>query len=73
MGEALAKEHGDRSGLQVGKTIEETERELITLTLEQLAGDKRKAAQVLGISLKTLYNRLNAYESSSLSSASAEG
>ena len=65
----FAKDHSDRSGLQVGKTIEETERELITLTLEQLAGDKRKAAQILGISLKTLYNRLNAYESSSLSSA----
>lgn len=65
----FAKDHTDRSGLQVGKTIEETERELITLTLEQLAGDKRKAAQVLGISLKTLYNRLNAYESNSLSSA----
>lgn len=65
----FAKDHGDRTGLQVGKTIEQTERELITLTLEQLSGDKRKAAQVLGISLKTLYNRLNAYEKDSVSSA----
>jgi len=30
-------------------------------TLRSLDGSKSKAAQVLGISLKTLYNRLHAY------------
>ena len=45
-----------------GKTISEVERELIQLTLEKTDGDKPEAAQMLGISLKTLYNRLNAYK-----------
>lgn len=50
------------SGLRVGKTISEIEKELIEITLAHLQGDKRKAAELLGISLKTLYNRLNEYE-----------
>jgi DNA-binding NtrC family response regulator len=37
------------------------ERRLILATLDHFAGDKRRAAQVLGVSLKTLYNRLHAY------------
>ena len=36
-------------------------RELIVATLEHFDGNKRRAAQVLGCSLKTLYNKLNAY------------
>ncbi len=35
---------------------------LIFATLRQFGGDKTRAAEVLGISLKTLYNRLHAYE-----------
>ncbi len=50
------------SGIMVGRTIEDVEKELIEGTLSQTEGDKRKAAEMLGISLKTLYNRLNAYE-----------
>lgn len=42
----------------VGLSIEEVERQLILATLEQFKGDKRQAADCLGISLKTLYNRL---------------
>jgi len=34
----------------------------ILATLEDCEGDKKKAAEVLGISLKTLYNRLNEYK-----------
>lgn len=49
------------SGIVVGKTVEDVERELIETTLEHLSGDKKKAAEMLGISLKTLYNRLNSY------------
>lgn len=52
-----------KSGLTAGKTIQEMERELITLTMQAVDGDKPKAADMLGISLKTLYNRLNVYES----------
>jgi two-component system, NtrC family, response regulator HydG len=39
----------------------EAERRVILATLEQTGGDKRKAASVLGISMKTLYKRLRAY------------
>ena len=42
-------------------TIADAERQLILATLEQLGGDKKKAATALGISLKTLYNRLSVY------------
>lgn len=56
------KEEPRNSGIAFGKTVEDVERELIMTTLEHLKGDKRSAAEVLGISLKTLYNRLNAYE-----------
>jgi DNA-binding NtrC family response regulator len=47
--------------VKVGTSLAEIERYFILATLQQLAGDKRKAAEVLGISLKTLYNRLNSY------------
>lgn len=50
----------DRAKLY-GRKIEDVEKELILTTLNQLDNDKQKAATVLGISLKTLYNRLNEY------------
>jgi DNA-binding NtrC family response regulator len=46
---------------EVGRSLEESERELILATLAQCGGDKKKAARILGISLKTLYNRLHVY------------
>ena len=45
----------------VGASLDESERQLILATLKHCGGDKRKASKVLGISLKTLYNRLNHY------------
>ena len=47
--------------IEVGTTIAEAEKELIAATLDHLDGDKPEAAETLGISLKTLYNRLKAY------------
>jgi len=47
--------------IPVGSSLAEAERELILATLEGCRGNKSTAAKVLGISLKTLYNRLNAY------------
>ena len=52
---------GDEVTIQVGTSLELAERALIMATLRSLDGSKSKAAQVLGISLKTLYNRLHAY------------
>jgi two-component system, NtrC family, response regulator HydG len=48
-------------GLEAGRSIRDVERQLIELTLDHFAGDKKAAAETLGISLNTLYNRLNAY------------
>jgi len=45
----------------VGVSLAEADRRLILATLDQFAGDKKRAAAVLGISLKTLYNRLSEY------------
>ena len=63
--EGLGAEPAARSRLpearEVGGSIEDAERELILATLEQCAGDKKRAAGILGISLKTLYNRLHLY------------
>jgi DNA-binding NtrC family response regulator len=47
--------------VEVGSPIADVERALILATLEHLGGDKKRAAEVLGISLKTLYNRLAVY------------
>lgn len=47
--------------VEVGTSIEEAEKQLILKTLDEMGGNKTEAAKVLGISLKTLYNRLNAY------------
>jgi len=44
-----------------GSSLADVERQLILSTLERLSGDKRQTAEVLGISLKTLYNRLYSY------------
>jgi DNA-binding NtrC family response regulator len=52
--------HGSVS-VEVGTPIEEMERKLILATLEELGGDKGEAAKRLGISVKTLYNRLSVY------------
>jgi DNA-binding NtrC family response regulator len=48
--------------LQVGTSVSEAERRLILATLDHYEGDKKKASEVLKISLKTLYNRLNVYK-----------
>jgi DNA-binding NtrC family response regulator len=52
---------GGLDGIKVGSTVADAERLLILATFEQCSGDKKKAAEILGISLKTLYNRLNLY------------
>jgi two-component system response regulator AtoC len=53
---------GAPPSFRVGTSLDEAERQLILATLEYFEGDKKKAAEVLGISLKTLYNRLNVYK-----------
>jgi DNA-binding NtrC family response regulator len=55
----------------VGTSLEAANRELIYVTLEQCDGVKTRAAEILGISLKTLYNRLALYESERADTAPA--
>jgi two-component system, NtrC family, response regulator AtoC len=63
----LPREVGGEAGasrslhFQVGASIADVEHRLIVATLDAYAGNKRKTAEVLGVSLKTLYNRLNTY------------
>jgi DNA-binding NtrC family response regulator len=45
--------------LAPGTTVDEAERRLIVLTLEHTRNNKTRAADILGISLKTLHNKLN--------------
>jgi DNA-binding NtrC family response regulator len=45
----------------VGMPLAEAQREIILATLKHFGGDKRQTAHTLGISLKTLYNRLKEY------------
>ena len=45
--------------LSPGTTVDEAERRLILLTLEHTRNNKTRAAEILGISLKTLHNKLN--------------
>jgi DNA-binding NtrC family response regulator len=42
-----------------GMTVDEAERKLIVATLEAAGNNKTRAAEMLGISLKTLHNKLN--------------
>jgi DNA-binding NtrC family response regulator len=48
--------------VEVGKSLGQSEKALILATLAHHGGNKREAAEVLGVSLKTLYNRLKEYE-----------
>ena len=45
--------------LTPGTTVDEAERRLILMTLEHTRDNKTRAAEILGISLKTLHNKLN--------------
>ncbi|MBZ0111690.1 MAG: sigma-54 dependent transcriptional regulator [Thermoanaerobaculia bacterium] len=62
-GEAPAR--GATVPLRVGMSLDEAERQLILSTLDQLGGSKRTAAETLGVSVKTLYNKLKRYEEES--------
>src|SRR6056297_1567554 len=49
--------------IAVGLPLAEVERRAILATVEHLDGDKKAAAEALGVSLKTLYTKLKAYRS----------
>ncbi|HTM88879.1 MAG TPA: sigma-54 dependent transcriptional regulator [Terriglobales bacterium] len=58
--------------LGVGTTVEEAERQLIMKTLESTNNNKTRAAEILGISLKTLHNKLKEYGAAATAGTAAE-
>jgi DNA-binding NtrC family response regulator len=50
--------------IRVGTTVDEAERLLILRTLESTGQNKTRAAEILGVSLKTLHNKLKEYSQS---------
>jgi DNA-binding NtrC family response regulator len=61
---ADAAQDRERLEIRVGSRIHDMERSLIEATLDYFNGNKRRAADALGCSLKTLYNKLNGYSQS---------
>ncbi len=54
-------ESGTTGGNMVGRTVADVERDLIIDTLKHTLGNRTHAARILGISIRTLRNKLNAY------------
>jgi DNA-binding NtrC family response regulator len=58
---AAAAANTGEIGVHVGTTVDEAERLLILHTLEATGQNKTRAAEILGVSLKTLHNKLKEY------------
>jgi DNA-binding NtrC family response regulator len=61
--EWLADEAADEHALRAGRTLADVERDLILVTLRHCHGNRTRAAGILGISIRTLRNKLNEYAS----------
>lgn len=48
--------------LHVGMTLEDAEIQLIRMTMEKAEGNKKEAAKILGISRKSIYNKIQKYQ-----------
>ena len=68
----ISPEDPDAVRLGVGTTVEEAEKLLILKTLEATNNNKTRAAEILGISLKTLHNKLKEYGSATADAAMAK-
>jgi transcriptional regulator with PAS, ATPase and Fis domain len=60
-GAAATASDGSSITVRVGATVDEAERLLILRTLEATGQNKTRAAEILGVSLKTLHNKLKEY------------
>ena len=59
---AATRVEGNALSIALGTSLADAQRDLILATLAHLRGDKERTAKVLGICLKTLYNRLQVYQ-----------
>jgi DNA-binding NtrC family response regulator len=66
---ASPKATGPTFIVRVGQSIAEVERNLIEATLAENQGNKERVAEILGVSLKTLYNRLAEYRENETNSS----
>lgn len=60
--EAASVENTEGVESLIGKTISEVERDMIVNTLDHCLGNRTHAAKILGISIRTLRNKLNQYK-----------
>lgn len=66
---AAAEDEDTSSAVLVGRTVASVERELILNTLDHCLGNRTHAATILGISIRTLRNKLNEYGGKSFAAA----
>ncbi len=59
--------------VEVGTTVDEAERQLILKTLTSTHNNKTRAAEILGISSKTLQNKLKEYHQSAAAGGTGSG
>ena len=60
--ETASRSQHEAIEVPIGTSIADAERQLILATMQRCGGARERAAETLGISLKTLYNRLREYE-----------
>jgi DNA-binding NtrC family response regulator len=70
--DSLSGDGGDPSAVRVGWSVKEMEKELIIKTLEEVNDNRTRAAEILGISIRTLRNKLNEYKASRQQEAADE-
>jgi DNA-binding NtrC family response regulator len=58
--------------VEVGTTVDEAERQLILKTLHSTHNNKTRAAEILGITTKTLQNKLKEYSNAAAASAASQ-
>ena len=63
----------DSVRLPVGTTVSDAEKALIQVTLQHTKNNKTRAAEILGISLKTLFNKLKEYGAAETAEANVSG
>jgi DNA-binding NtrC family response regulator len=66
---AVTEDEDTSSAVLVGRTVASVERELILNTLDHCLGNRTHAATILGISIRTLRNKLNEYGGKSFAAA----
>jgi DNA-binding NtrC family response regulator len=59
--EAVATTSDEIPGLRPGVSLGEMERKLVEITLEATGGNRSRAAELLGVSLRTVRNKVRSY------------